>query len=295
MSSLADHNPTRAFALAVCTLALLFQPATVAAQNDSDTLLVTTEWLNQRLDEPGLVILHVARAAGEYDAGHIPGARFVDHNSIAAEMDGRIYELRPVEQLVSAMEEVGVSDDDRIVIYGHPIMAGRMFFTLEYLGHRGRVSVLDARLAAWRAAELPVSTEHETFTRSTFTPHINSDVVVDAGWALDHLEQPEFAFVDARPNDQYGDGHLPGAGNLFYTDVLTDSIMGALKNPTELRNLFRQAGVADGDGVVTYCAIGMRASFLYFVARYLGYDVSMYDGSFSEWGGLEGMPVERGR
>ena len=285
----------RAFALAAL-LGAVYPPTAVAAeQNPGDTLLVTTEWLNQRLDEPGLVILHVARSIREYDAGHIPGARFVDHNSIAAEMDGRIYELRPVEQLVAAMEKVGVSDADRSVIYGHPIMAGRMFFTLEYLGHHGRVSVLDARLAAWRAEERPISTEPAAFTNGTFTPHITSEVVVDADWALDHLEQPEFAFVDARPNNQYAAGHLPGAGNLFYTDVLTDSVLGALKNPTELRNLFRQAGVADGDGVVTYCAIGMRASFLYFVARYLGYDVSMYDGSFSEWGGLEGMPVERGR
>lgn len=283
---------TRASPLAV-GIGLFFHPThTSAEQSAGDTLLVTTEWLQPRLQED-LVILHVGGSAEDYEAGHIPNARFISHRSIAANRDGKTYELRPVDQLVTALEEVGLSDGDRVVVYGHPLLAGRMFFTLEYLGHRGRVSLLDGSIEAWDAAGLPLSTERTPVQSGEYTPRVHSTVLVDAAWSLDRLDKTEYAFVDARPNGQYDGGHLPGAGNIYYEDVLTHGVGSVLKSPNTLREMLRDAGVTEGDTVVTYCAIGMRASFLYFVARYLGYETAMYDGSFSEWMHLEGMPISK--
>ena len=266
-------------------------------------MLVTSEWLAARTADPAVVVLHTGSDRAEYDRAHIPGARFLPLSAFVAERDGSINELPPVAQLDSVFEAVGVSDGTRVVVYGAPLAAARAFFTLDVLGHGNRTSLLDGGLAGWRAAGRPVSTDAPRVARGRFTPRPAPERVVDAEWVRLRLREPNVAFVDARPEAQYTGaeagagvargGHIPGAGNLFWERLLQSTQNPVLRDPDSLRAMFRTAGVEPGDLVVTYCRSGMQASYAYFVARYLGYDTKMYDGSFMDWSRRPELPVAR--
>ena len=274
-----------------------------AAPGVRSEMLASADWLAERLQDPGIVVLHVGSDQAEYGRGHLPGARFVPVSAILAERDGSINELPPVEQLDSVLESVGVSDGTRVVVYGAPLAAARAFFTLDYLGHGDRTALLDGGLEGWRAAGRPVSTDVPRVVRGAFTPRPGVGRVVDAEWVRRRLREPDVAFVDARPDAQFtgaeaGDGvpragHIPGAGSLFWERLLHSTQHPALRDPESLRAMFRAAGVEPGDTVVTYCRSGMQASYAYFVARYLGYETKMYDGSFMDWSRRAELPVER--
>lgn len=273
---------------------------TTRVQSD---LLVSGEWLSQHLEEPGVVVLHVAPNRDAYDRGHIPGARFLPMSAIVAERDGNINELPPVAHLDSVFESVGVSDDSRVVVYGAPLAAARAFFTLDYLGHGDRTALLNGGLEDWQAQGRPVSTEAPRVAKGSFTPRPQPELVVDATWVEQHLNDPGIALLDARPEPQFTGaeagggvprpGHIPGAGNLFWERLIHSTEHPMLEDPQTLRELFREAGVEPGEMVVAYCRTGVQASFAYFVSRYLGHETRMYDGSFMDWSRREGLPVER--
>lgn len=289
---------------AALILAACSSSADDAATEIHSDLLVSAEWLEEHLEDPGVVVLHVGPDRAAYDQGHIPGARFLPVSAIITERDGITNELPPVEHLDSVFEALGVSDEGRIVVYGPPLPAARAFFTLDYLGHGDRTSVLDGGLEAWRSAERPLSTEAPSFAPATFTPRPQPERVVDATWVYENLDAPGIALLDARPANHFTGaveadagvprpGHIPGAGNLFWEELLQSAENPVLKDPDALEALFREAGVAPGDTVVAYCRTGMQASYAYFVSRYLGYETRIYDGSFMDWSQREELPVER--
>ncbi|HET7232371.1 MAG TPA: rhodanese-like domain-containing protein [Longimicrobium sp.] len=308
--------------------------------------LVSVSQLQGRLNDANTVILHVGRNRADYDAGHIPGARWLPLSSIVTERDGVPNELPSVEALDAVFEAAGVSDASRVVVYGDlgGLSAGRAFFTLDYLGHPP--AVLNGGLEAWRAASQRVETPEPAARRGTFTPRPRPELVVDAEWVRTHMRDSTVALIDARPPEQYAGtdpgegvtrpGHIPGARNLFWRNTLVSEANPVLRSPEVLRALFRVSGArfasdlervvtprerpdyADtsaaarrarrdrqqrqrgptprpvGSTVVTYCRTGVQASWDYFVARYLGYDTRMYDGSYLDWSrrGTE-FPVER--
>jgi thiosulfate/3-mercaptopyruvate sulfurtransferase len=266
-------------------------------------LLVSGEWLAGKLNDPGVVVLQVGPDRAAYDQGHIPGARFLPVSEIVVERDGNANELPPVAHLDSVFEALGVSDDARVVIYGPPLPAARAFFTLDYLGHGDRTALLNGGLESWKAEGRPLSREEPQVARTSFRPRPQPERVVDAGWVAQHLDDPAVALLDARPEAQYTGavagvgiprpGHIPGAGNLFWQELIVSVEHPVLVDPERLQVLFHEAGVRPGDMVVTYCQTGMQASFAYFVSRYLGYETRMYDGSFMDWSPREELPVER--
>jgi thiosulfate/3-mercaptopyruvate sulfurtransferase len=195
-----------------------------------------------------------------------------------------------------------VSDGARVIVYGPPLAAARAFFTLDYLGHGDRTALLNGGLEGWKAENRPLSTAAPQFARASFTPSPQPERVVDAQWVKEHLGDPTVALLDARPEAQFTGaepggvprpGHIPGAGNLFWEELIMSPRNPVLKDPATLQALFHEAGVRAGDMVVTYCRTGMQASFAYFVARYLGYETRMYDGSFMDWSPREDLPVDR--
>lgn len=290
-------------------------------------LLVSTAWLADHLDDPGVVVLHVAPDRSGYNRGHIPGARFLPLGAIVVERDGLANELPPVERLDSVFEAVGVSDDSRVVVYGPPLAAARAFFTLDYLGHGDRTALLDGGVERWAAEGRPLSTEATaiaggelmteapavargqpttaapTTARGSFTPRPMPERVVDAAWVSERLGAPGVALLDARPAAEFtGDvagagiprpGHIPGARNVFWQRMIRSPEDPTFLEPEALRALLRDAGIEPGDTVVAYCRTGVQASVAYFVARYLGYEARMYDGSFMDWSPREALPVER--
>jgi thiosulfate/3-mercaptopyruvate sulfurtransferase len=100
--------------------------------------------------------------------------------------------------------------------------------------------------------------------------------------------------VDSRPQRRYASGHLPGADHIFWEETVTDPKRPVFLPPNELTKLFRSRGVVPGRKLITYCEIGLQASHMYFVARYLGYEASMFDGSFYEWNEVEHLPAVKG-
>ena len=275
----------------------------VSVPRVNQNLLVSAGWLAAHLNDRDLVLLHVAPNRTAYDEGHLPGARFLPTSSILTDQNGDSNELPPVERLDSVFEAVGVSDNSRIVVYGPSLAAARAFFTLDYLGHGGRVALLDGSVEAWKAGGRSLTAEVPRIARGNFTPRPQPERVGDAGWVSARLGNPRISLIDARPRAQFtgaepGDGvarpgHIPGAANLFWEDLFLSREDPRLKDLQTLHTLFRQAGVNHGDTVVAYCRSGMQASFAYFVARYLGYETRMYDGSFLDWSRRTNLPVER--
>lgn len=259
-------------------------------------LLVSTQWLAAHLSDPKLVIVHVG-SARDYNSGHIPGARLLTGDRFASS-DPPGTELLPDAQLKANLEAIGISDDSRVVIYTPDWQpsATRLFFTLEYLGFT-HAAMLDGGYEAWVDEKRPTSTEQPAVTVGSLTIHPHPELVVkmDAVKQLTEQDRPATLLIDSRPLRRYRAGHLPGAKPMFWEMNLSnpEGLAQMLKKPDELRQMYEAAGASPGRKIVSYCEVGLQASYTYFIARYLGYDAAMYDGSYSEWSAAR-QPTVRG-
>lgn len=298
---------------AVCLLLCVsFQQARAQSPSVRAGMLVKTEWLAKQLNNPKVVVLHAAADRKHYDDGHVPGARFVSTREILTTRGGVANELPAVAELQKVFEKLGIGEEARVIVYGDNagLTAARVFFTLDYLGHGARVALLDGGLEKWKVEKREVSTQAVPHASATFTPRVQRTVKVevaavrDLSWTAANQMAPNVSLIDARPAKQYeGEdaggltraGHIPGAASLYWMQHLASPENPVLKSVAELRKLYEAAGVKPGQTVVTYCRTGMQASHSYFTAKYLGYEVTMYDGSFSEWVGVEGTEVVKGK
>ncbi len=270
--------------------------------------------LAARLAEPGLVVLHVSMGRADFERGHVPGARWTDAHTWLEDRDGLVWEVPPPARLDSMIEALGIGTDSRVVLYGDVGHLGRVFLALEVAGLVGRVAVFDGGLEAWREAGQRIATGAAPAPRrGRFAPRPRRDLVVDAAWLRERLAGGRVGIVDARSPAEYAGtaredlprtGHNPGARLLVWTGTFRnpratpdgdgDPGDGRLADEATLRRQFRDLGLEAGRPVVIYCTIGMRAAHLYYVARYLGYDARLYDGSMQEWSRLANYPVTRG-
>ena len=262
-------------------------------------MVVSTAWLAAHGNDPQVVVLHIGKRS-DYDQGHIPGARFISADQLSTGHVGLMVELPPEDQLQQALEEAGVSNDSRVVLYTtewYPA-AARGYFTFDYLGMGDHTALLDGGLQHWKAEHRAISTEPAIPVRSSFTPHLNPRVRAVLG-EVQTVAKPAGAaqntiLVDARPQKRYLAGHLAGAIPLYWQDTIVSEKDPVLLPVDQLRALLRSRGVAAGHPLVTYCEVGLQAAHDYFVARYLGYDAALYDGSYYEWNQLKHLPVVTG-
>jgi thiosulfate/3-mercaptopyruvate sulfurtransferase len=262
-------------------------------------LLVSTEWVSRHLDDPGVIILHVARDRKHYDAGHIPGARFVSFSELATNRDGRTNELPPLPDLIRLFEGAGVSNDTRVLLYSDSggLGATRAYFTLDYLGHGDQTALIDGGIEKWRAEGRPVSTGEPPARAGRFLPRLRPEIVVTLDRMRDlsaaaSMPESGVVVIDSRPDaDRARSGGIPGSKNVHWRDTLVGADNPVLRPAAELRRIYEAAGMAPGRTAVTYCNSGVQATHSYFTLKYLGYDARMYDGSFSEWSKAEGAPV----
>jgi thiosulfate/3-mercaptopyruvate sulfurtransferase len=269
-------------------------------------MLVTTEWLAEHLQDPDLVVLCVDSTAEFYTKGHIPGARQIKLGEIAVTRDGIPNELPPVETLQRLFAAVGVGNNSRVVLYGERsnLFAARAYFTLDYLGVAGRAALLDGGIDKWTVEHRPLSTEPAAPVKSAaLTVAPRPEILIDTA-AMRHLTQKKpgtITLVDARPTKEFSGeqlsedvteaGHIPGAKSLYWMDMLVSRENPVLRPETELRRMYTELNAKANQPLVTYCRTGMQSSFDYFVAKYLGYEPSMYDASFYEWSKRD-LPAE---
>jgi thiosulfate/3-mercaptopyruvate sulfurtransferase len=284
--------------LCVVTLLVFFSTA-YATPGDGAVhpeMIVSAKWLSEHLNDPKVIVLHVAEKRSEYDKGHIPGARFLALEDFIVGEDA---ELPTTEKLKDTFEKLGVNNDSRVVIYTtawYP-MAGRAYYTLDYLGHGDHTALLDGGIDEWQKESRQISTDAPKIARGSFTPRVHPEVraMMEEVKKLSTQPTKTAVLVDSRPDKRYTDGHIAGAVHIYWQETLVDA-----KNnlvflpPDKLKELFAARGIKPGEKLVTYCEIGLQASHDYFIAKYLGYDAAMFDGSIHQWSHMNNLPVVAG-
>lgn len=281
-------------------------PLLLATAEPNPNLLVSANWLAANTQHPRVVVLHIARDQADYNQGHIPGARFIQAPKLWTTA-GPGVELPTVAYLDSLFESVGVSTNSRVILYGEAWTTPRAFLALDYLGLGDQTAILDGGLAGWKALGQPVSTEAVTNTPGSIEPKPRLDLVVDAAWITQHLNDPKVALVDGRSPEEYAGsveverlpryGHVPSAKNLPWDQTYSDGagalngVQSTLVDAKRLATLMAAAGVTDSKQIVTYCTVGLRASHLYFIARLLGHRPKIYDGSMRDWSPRNELPL----
>jgi thiosulfate/3-mercaptopyruvate sulfurtransferase len=282
--------------------------------DDAGKWLVETDWLASHLDTPGLVVLdgsmHLPTAKrdarAEYLAQHIPGALFFDIDDIADATSDLPHMLPSPDKFASRMKKMGIGDGMHVVAYDSEGLysAARVWWMFRAMGHE-EVRVLDGGLKKWKAEGRALE-DGQPRRRSErhFTAMLNADLVRDAADVKALLESKAAQIVDARaaarfegsvPEPRAGlrSGHIPGSRNVPFTSLLNPD--GTLKPAAELRVIFAQAGVDAGKPVVASCGSGVTAGVISLALAVLGRpDAAVYDGSWTEWGGNPGLPIETG-
>jgi thiosulfate/3-mercaptopyruvate sulfurtransferase len=271
--------------------------------------LVTGDWLQARLDEPGLVVVESDEDVLLYETGHIPGAVKVDwHTELN---DPVVRDYVDGEGFARLLSSKGISRDDTVVIYGdkNNWWAAYALWVFSLFGHED-VRLLDGGRDKWIAEGRPITTqpagraptEYPVVERDDSTLRAYKDDV------LAHLGKP---LIDVRSPEEYDGsrtsapaypeegalraGHIPTARSVPWARAVAED--GGFKPRAELDAIYRdEVGLRDDDEIVAYCRIGERSSHTWFVLQHLlGFDrVRNYDGSWTEWGSAVRVPIATG-
>jgi thiosulfate/3-mercaptopyruvate sulfurtransferase len=274
--------------------------------------VVSTAWLGERLGDPDLRIVdatwympHLRRDAhGEFRDAHIPVAVYFDIDAIADRHRGLPHMLPDAATFAEAAGALGIGDGDRVVVYAgkYPIASARVWWTFRVFGH-DRVAVLDGGFPRWRGEGRPVEGGEPSPRRRHFTAHFRPELVTALEAVRENLKTRREQVLDARsagrfagtepePREGLRGGHIPRSLNLPYELLFRQD--GTLLPRDDLRRLFETARVDPGRPVVTTCGSGVSACVLALGLHLIGRpDASVYDGSWTEWGGRDDVPVER--
>lgn len=281
--------------------------------SDDPHTLVSTDWLDAHLKDPDLRVIDASwhmpdagrDARAEYDAAHIPGARFFDIDDIADHRSELPHMVPAVEKFMSRMRAMGVGDGHQVVVYDSTglFSAARVWWLFRLMG-KTDVAVLDGGLPKWAAEDRPLSDmppvirdRHMTVSRQN---HMVRDVTQVAQASklgnhtiLDARAPERFAGTAPEPRAGLRAGHIPGSRNVFFRDLLNPN--GTMKAPAALQQTFTAAGADLTKPVITTCGSGVTAAILSLALERIGKtDHSLYDGSWTEWGMYDDLPIATG-
>ncbi|MGQ0704159.1 MAG: 3-mercaptopyruvate sulfurtransferase [Gemmatimonadales bacterium] len=276
------------------------------------TPIVATAWLAAHLGEPDLVVVDASwylpamqrDARAEHLAGHIPGAVFWDLDALSDQHTALPHMLPDPDTLARSIGGLGMGSGDRVVVYdgsGANLSAARVWWTLRVAGHDA-VTVLDGGLVRWRAEGRPLESGPVERQPARFRVRWRPELVRSLSEVREAIETGTILVVDARSRGRFAGtepeprpglrgGHLPGARNLPFAELVDAG--GRLLSKEELAKRFTEAGVDLSRPIVTSCGSGVTACALALGLHVLGHrDYAVYDGSWSEWGRVGGPPIE---
>ena len=267
--------------------------------------LVTPDWLQGRLGDPGVRVLETSTSRQLYDEAHIPGALWVEpHADLLRNGDESSGYVLTAPQFAALMGRLGIAPETTIVWYGdrNSAYAIRGFWTTDYYQHPGGYHVLEGGRERWVAEGRPLTAEMTEVTSASYAEPRWIDESNQATWSSvrDAIGHDGKVVLDVRGRDEYDGtnvraargGHVPGAVHLEWTDAMDGANL--LKPVEELRRMYESRGVTPDKEVIAHCQLGVRAAHSWFVLKHvLGYpEVRNYDGSWQEWGNREDSPIE---
>ena len=271
-------------------------------------VLVTADWAQENLGSPGIVFVEVDEDASAYDKGHIEGAVKLDWKTDLQDPLRRDFVDR--EQFEKLLSEKGISNDDTVVLYGgnNNWFAAYAYWYFKLYGHSD-VKLIDGGRKKWELDSRPLSsdvvtrpaTQYKASEQDTAIRAFRDEVVAAIGQKnlVDVRSPDEFAGKLVAPAHlpQEGaqrPGHIPSAVNVPWSKAANED--GTFKSDEELAQLYLEAGLDVSKETIAYCRIGERSSHTWFVLReLLGHqNVKNYDGSWTEYGSLVGVPIEKG-
>lgn len=281
--------------------------------NDDPKTLVSTGWLASHLKDPDLRVIDASwympdadrDPRAEYDAAHIPGARFFDIDEISDHRSQLPHMAPPVEKFMSRMRAMGVGDGHQVVIYDGAglFSAARVWWLFRLMG-KTDVAVLDGGLPKWRAEGRPVEDMAPVIRDRHMTVQRQNHLVKDVTQVARAAKLKDHEIIDARPAERFRGavpepraglraGHIPGSRNLPFADLLNED--GTMKDATALKTAFEAAGVDLTKPAITSCGSGVTAAILALGLERIGKtDHAVYDGSWSEWGMYGDLPIATG-
>jgi thiosulfate/3-mercaptopyruvate sulfurtransferase len=281
----------------------------------SSKWLVSTDWLAEHLTAPDVAVLDASwhlpnsgrSAKAEFLSAHIPGALFFDIDEIADTSSLYPHMLPSAEKFSSRMRKMGIGDGKKIVVYDTVglFSAARAWWMFRVFGKED-VAILDGGFPKWKMEGRPIEDgEPPARQERHFTARYQGMLVKDRNEVLRSIRSGREQLVDARSAGRYAgtepepragvrSGHIPGARSLPYSELVHDD--GTLKSASDIDRAFGKAGIDPSQPVIAYCGSGVTAAVLSFGLSVTGHhDHAVYDGSWSEWGSEDDLPIETGR